>query len=491
MRLAKITLEQRTAILRLLAKGQNRGTIANEVGVTPGQVSAIQAHVKMGTYALPRLSEELPGIQSQVMDGAQRGATRHPPKLVRPLEQDSVGRDSAPSVRPVLLGTDAETNEEVFWNPDPDSGSANPHVLVVGESGFGKTYTISCLLAELGKQGVHSIVFDYAQGFTAASWSPDFVRANRPVEIHASRDGVEINPLQIFPSDLHGPVNVAQRVADTFGRVYPKIGVQQHAVIRQATLDVLADRGILPEAEQTWMSELPAFDSLQEKLQDYADRYGHAQSRVASLVASHISTMFVFRTFRRGGCKVAWSDVTRSESMVFVIQLKGLEYSAERAVTEFLLWNLIGYVESLGPGPLRCFVVLDEAHKLSLNAGSPVEKLLREGRKFGLGIILSSQQAEDFSPVAFANTATKLVFQVGDEGRRVSRQLQRKVKNLHSLSRISDTITKLPRGHAYAVTDNKGAVVSITPFRDRSIRWRDQQRSLRGGQTGKGHVRMA
>ena len=60
------------------------------------------------------------------------------------------------------------------------------------------------------------------------------------------------------------------------------------------------------------------------------------------------------------------------------------------------------------------------AHKLSFNPGSPVEKLLREGRKFGLGLILASQQPEDFSPVAFANTATKIVFQVGDERSTIS-----------------------------------------------------------------------
>ena len=31
---------------------------------------------------------------------------------------------------------------------------------------------------------------------------------------------------------------------------------------------------------------------------------------------------------------------------------------------------------------------------------------MREGRKFGLGVILASQQPDDFSPVAFSNTAT-------------------------------------------------------------------------------------
>jgi hypothetical protein len=50
---SKVTAEQRQAVLRMLAQGQDRDTIAAAVGVTPGQVSAISAHVKMGTYALP------------------------------------------------------------------------------------------------------------------------------------------------------------------------------------------------------------------------------------------------------------------------------------------------------------------------------------------------------------------------------------------------------------------------------------------------------
>src|SRR5207249_879971 len=185
------------------------------------------------------------------------------------------------------------------------------------------------------------------------------------------------------------------------------------------------------------------------------------QSRFAASAASHISTVFVFNTFRQNGQKLSWPDLLEGDNRAIIIQLKGLEHSLERAVTEFLLWNMVGFIEALGPGPLRCFVVLDEAHKLSFNPGSPVEKLLREGRKFGLGLILASQQPEDFSSVAFANTATKIVFQEGDEPSTISRRLHRKIKNAHSFGEIYQLITKLPRGCAYIVTENIGRVVRI------------------------------
>jgi DNA phosphorothioation-dependent restriction protein DptH len=203
----------------------------------------------------------------------------------------------------------------------------------------------------------------------------------------------------------------------------------------------------------------------------YAENASYPQRRIASSVAAHISTIFVFNTFQNNGLSLDWQDMLKGGGRVFVIQLKGLEYSLEQAVTEFLLWNLIGFVESLGPGPLRCFVVLDEAHKLAFMPGSPVEKLLREGRKFGLGLILASQQPEDFSSVAFANTATKMVFQVGDAKSAVSRQLARKVVNSHALAEIAELITRLPRGWAYFVSENVGRVVRIHTFEERLAHW--------------------
>ncbi len=449
----------------MLAQGHDRDTIAAAVGVTPGQVSAISAHVKMGTYTLPEPEDQKQDLAPVALEKTTN--------LLHRLQELKGAHRRETQTDPILLGADAESGEDVFWNPDQASGTPNPHVLILGESGTGKTYAISCLTAELAQQGVVSIVFDYGQGFSPKALADEFANATHPVELHADRDGVNINPLQIFPSDLHGPVNVAQRVADTFARVYKKIGVQQHAILRQAVLDVMADAGILQNEPNTWTADLPAFSAVQNKLDDYASNPLNPQSRNASTASSHISTLFVFNTFRPGGQRLSWTDMLAARNRVVVIQLKGLEHTLERAVTEFMLFNLIGFIEAMGPAPLRCFVVLDEAHKLSFDRGSPVEKLLREGRKFGLGLILASQQPEDFSPVAFANTATKIVFQVGDERSTISRQLHRKIKNAHSFGEIYQLITKLPRGGAYVVTENVGRVVRIANFADRAKRWEE------------------
>jgi hypothetical protein len=106
----KVTAEQRQAVLRLLAQGQDRDTISVAVGVTPGQVSAIAAHVKMGTYTLPEPDEQL--------QKAAPLAVERTTNLLRQLQQleGAKGRDA--QINPILLDVDVESGEEVMVNSD-------------------------------------------------------------------------------------------------------------------------------------------------------------------------------------------------------------------------------------------------------------------------------------------------------------------------------------------------------------------------------------
>jgi hypothetical protein len=437
---AKITPEQRQLISELLDRGEKRHVIAEIAHVTPGQVSALAAHRTM--RLLRRQRDSAKDTQDRVRSNLQpdNGAAQ-------------------PDSRTIPLGREIDGGTPVVWDPE---NASNPHLLILGESGSGKTYTASRLVVELARKGYACIVLDYGQGFSMDN-VPTRLREQVTI-FDLSREGIGINPLQIYPSDTHGPATVAQRVADTFIRVYPRLGVQQHALLRRAVVELLEDSGIRGDDKKTWSNQPPPFRDLEQKLLEYAASQEASLRRVASATAPHVSTLFFFNTFRRTGHALSWSDLLARGGAAWILALGGLELSVERAVTEFLLWSLIRHFEMLGPAPLRCFVVLDEAHKLAFGPGSPVEKVLREGRKFGLGVILASQQPEDFSPVAFANTAAKIVFQTGDQTGMVSRQLHRKVKNNHSYEYIAKTIGTLPRGSAYVVLSNIGRATRMLSF---------------------------
>ncbi|MEY2508821.1 MAG: hypothetical protein QOH01_3150 [Verrucomicrobiota bacterium] len=445
----------------MLADGYDRHRIAEAAGVTAAQVSAIAAHVTMGTYGAPTLDA------AKLQVEADAAAPRALPANLR-KEPQTILQPSDSKRTPVLIGDDISDGQPVFWDPFPPTGSANPHVLIFGESGFGKTYATQCLIAELATKDVPSIVFDYGQGFALDSASAGFTELAHPVEIYASRDGLALNPLQIFSSDVHGPLNVAQRIADTFARVYPKIGIQQHALLREAVLHVMNDAGILERESRTWSIDPPQFFRLQEKLAAYAADPDFPKRGIADRLHSHISTIFVFNTFRSSGVPLEWPIMLNGQNRTFILRLQGLEASLERAVTELLLWNLIGFLESLGPGPLRCFAVLDEAHRLSFSEGSPMDRLLREGRKFGIGVMLASQQPGDFSEVTFSNTATKLVFQTVDAAGKIARLLAAKANVGLRAETIRQTISTLPRGICYLTTANTGRVVSVASMDQRA-----------------------
>ena len=248
------------------------------------------------------------------------------------------------------------------------------------------------------------------------------------------------------------------------------IGVQQHTVLREVILETFLSRGIDPKNKATWHLPPPDFSSIKDHIQQAAADKSNLSRRYAASVGSHISTLFVFDTFRPSGLKLEWDSIFQSNGGTFIIQLKGLEYLLERAVTELLLWNLIGFIEDQGPSQFRCIVVLDEAHRLSFSSSSPVDKLLREGRKFGIGIILASQQPEDFSSVAFSNTATKLIFSISDRKGVVSRYLYQK-REFDEAGLLIERLGKLGRGTALYLTNEQTSEVRILSFKDRLARW--------------------
>jgi DNA phosphorothioation-dependent restriction protein DptH len=358
--------------------------------------------------------------------------------------------------------------QPVSWDPYPTGGTANPHLMIVGESGYGKTYAIQCLLVEIVSAGKSAVIFDYGQGFDGRSVNPAFMRSARPHEILASTRGINVNPLRISTADVNGPVNVAVRVADTFARIY-NIGIQQHALLREVILETYSEAGIFPDRPKTWRLQPPTLANVYASITADSENKEHTSQRTAQTLRLHLSSFFVFNTFRRSGEDLSWESVIKGVPQCYILQLHGLEDKTEKAVAEFLLWDLYAYLRSSGPRDLSLFCVLDEAHKLSFDANSPVDKLLREARKFGVGLVLASQQPEDFSSVAHSNTATKLIFHTSDRKATLAKLVNQGSGNSWSRDEVSRLLSSLERGQALYLNGKRADVLEITSFEDRPL----------------------
>jgi len=455
-----LTLDEKEYVRELLRKGLSTAEIAEEMGIGKMQVAGIKAHMtitknKNSDISKPHISKKEDLKETPTKEDPDPipllWRKTKPPKNLSHQKADTS----------ILIGTDQIFNKKVYWDFHPKRGSVNPHVLIVGETGFGKTYATQCMLAELNKKGVTSVIFDYGQGFGVEEASQDFLRLTNPKQIEASRNGISLNPLEIFPDDIAGPVNVAQRTADTFCRVYPKIGIQQKEAIIEAVQDAFTSVGIDPNKKETWNRPLPQFITAHHMLGSIAVSEDHLLKNPAKTAYSHISSFFRFNIIRNSGLQLSWDKIIKVEGGTWIIQLKGLDHYVSMIITEMLLWNLISYLQSEGPSGIKLFIVLDEAHKLSFDIGTPVEWILREGRKFGVGAILASQQVEDYSKVAISNTATKLVFQNHDYRYQLSKALAKKCRNISDYKSISKIITRLERGKAFFYSKNVGRIVNI------------------------------
>jgi DNA helicase HerA-like ATPase len=104
--------------------------------------------------------------------------------------------------------------------------------------------------------------------------------------------------------------------------------------------------------------------------------------------------------------------------------------------------------------------VLDEAHRLARDVTLP--KLMKEGRKFGIAVIVASQGLADFHPDILSNAGTKVIFRTNyPDSRRVAGFIRAR-QGVDLAGRIE----QLPVGSAYVQTPEMafGAQVQMYPL---------------------------
>jgi DNA phosphorothioation-dependent restriction protein DptH len=446
--------------------------IARQLGLKRNQVVAILAHRKIqqevGTH-LESTEEDRPTLE--IRSDTDEQELPAPPQRRPGVEETRVEAVQPDHEYGVLIGIDEEYDDPIFWRPQDARLVPNPHLMIMGESGSGKTYAVQCLMAELAQQGIPSVVFDYGQGFEAHTLEAVFSKYAAPEEYVLGEQGIALNPLEIFPADIHGPKSVATRVADMFDAVY-QLGAIQRKVLLDAILRVFRAAGILSDDRATWKKPAPNLAALQDALEELAADKSYANARNAVGIAARLTTFFMLSSFRTDGAAWSWDTIISNQKHpVQILQFRGLEGKTQRILVEVLLWHLFFYLKSHGQGKLRLYCVLDEAHHLSFREGGPIDFLLREARKFGIGIIFASQQPTDFSPAAFSNSASKLVFQTTDTTLKVAKFLAAKCANFDSPEQIHELITSLPRGEALFISENRGHRVKISSLQQRSTSW--------------------
>lgn len=310
----------------------------------------------------------------------------------------------------IYLGTTTPGSRRVYWEFGHRELN-NRHMLIFGSSGMGKTYTIQCLLLELGRARQNSLIVDYTNGFFDNQLEGEFKRVLNPAQHIVRREALAINPFrqqaEMIGDELlpEVPSSTAQRVSGVFSEVY-SFGDQQKAALYQAVktgLELAGNRGM-------------TLDGLIPRLEHLAEEKG-TQAQAASSVISKLRPFLDQNPFGAEDPE-SWQRLFSDPlHRCHVIQLAGFMKDAARLVTEFSLIDLYWFYRSRGTQSNPRVVVLDEVQNLDHREESPLAQLLREGRKFGFSLILATQimsNLERDERDRLFNAAHKLFFRPAD-----------------------------------------------------------------------------
>jgi hypothetical protein len=338
---------------------------------------------------------------------------------VETAEQAEYAPEPSKAALRIHLGKNCDTKKEVFWDPltTIPKKLANPHVLIVGKSGAGKTQSAAAFVAELWNAKVPSVIFDFQGEYMDAKLinasHATFLKCTT-ADVQDAADGIDVNPLEV-PDDPHTGkkqnfMKVVYQVATSLGKIFG-LGDIQRAILRDAIGQAFVVNGFVAGNKATWGSEAPTLSELWEILK-YLETSEGGNVRNLNL---RIQPLFETGIFIESNGSQSFDRIFSRTSIIRLSNLATPELMV--AVSRFVLQKI--YASMLSKGPcdhIRVFAVIDEAHKLSYD--ETLTELIREARKYGVGILLASQSVKDFDRIVFDMVGTKIALQLeGDDAK--------------------------------------------------------------------------
>ena len=319
----------------------------------------------------------------------------------QPAETDALEDDNSvvapqpvsfPEAASLVLGEAEHSGRPVEW---PISIKGNPHLMIVGLPGMGKTTCIVNLCAQLYRQGIVPLVFSYHQDIEAKLQA--VVGQVETVDVES---GIGFNPLRVVGRSVHAWIDNVGMLRDIFASIYPDFGELQTNEIREAIKQSYVEEGYgIPGMD---VSALPV-----PKFQRFFDLLKSKPKTNPGILArlTELDDYGFFRT-------EAASSTLLEAKLPMVVRVHATHNEVlQNAMASFVLLNIYQNMFLRGEqSGLTHAVIFDEAHRASRLKLIPT--MAKESRKFGISFVVSSQAAKDFNSMLYSAIANYLILRV-------------------------------------------------------------------------------
>ncbi|ACU07678.1 conserved hypothetical protein [Flavobacteriaceae bacterium 3519-10] len=299
----------------------------------------------------------------------------------------------------IEFGTDLNNFKTIFWEPNNTNKVMHTNTGIIGTMGTGKTQFTKSLITQLnvhankniGDEKLGILVFDYKGDYI----KEDFVNKTNAKVLHPYH--LPYNPLALDATQNSKPMlplHTANDLKETIANAF-NLGNVQKQRLRDVIIEAYEDKGIIKSDKNSWTRTPPT-------LGDVCDIYLSSEKNSQDSLYAAISNLSEFEIFEPDAAK-AQSLYSLIEGVV-VINLSGYDESIQNLIVAITLDAFYSQMQRHGHSKIdgskreiKKMILVDEADNFLSKNFHSIRKILKEGREFGVGTILSTQFLNHFA----------------------------------------------------------------------------------------------
>lgn len=275
---------------------------------------------------------------------------------------------------------------------------ANPHIAVLGKSGFGKSTTVKTFISRMfDLTGTPILIIDYAGEYL------EWVKSRKGVVVDMRKD--RINPFELGHAML---IDRIRQVVDAFTKTCDFKTINQRNAFAEYVTKVYATKGFKLDDPKTWNTQPPTLGDLIELMEKELPRLPMLKQLTIQSLLSRLQVLASgpFGVF--GHSTVSITQLTQSLTCIDLSKI------ASNTLKDLIAWTVLQYLDAMMrlegiKEEVRLVVVLDEAWKLCQDTDSLPVAIIKEGRKYGYSLIVSTQDIIDVAEPILSNAGTVVI----------------------------------------------------------------------------------